>query len=154
MEERLRKAQFTLADFQTQLAQIKKMGGLGSMLAMMPGAGQLKGMKNMDIDERQLDRINAIIDSMTAKERLQPKIINGSRRERIARGSGTICHRGQSAAQAVRSGQEDDEAAHQVGREGPQRTRPAARTGLERTIRPRPLRPNSPNTCGDVRGEL
>jgi signal recognition particle subunit SRP54 len=89
MEERLRKAQFDLVDFQTQLAQIKKMGGLGSMLSMMPGAGQLKGMKNLDIDEKQLDRINAIIDSMTDKERREPKIINGSRRERIANGSGT-----------------------------------------------------------------
>jgi len=89
MEQRLRKSQFTLSDFQTQLAQIKKMGGLGSMLAMMPGAGQLKGMKNMDIDEKQLDRINAIIHSMTPREREQPKVINGSRRERIAKGSGT-----------------------------------------------------------------
>jgi signal recognition particle subunit SRP54 len=89
MEERLRKSQFTLGDFQTQLAQIKKMGGLGSMLAMMPGAGQLKGMKDMDVDEKQLDRINAIINSMTEKERATPKIINGSRRERIAKGSGT-----------------------------------------------------------------
>jgi signal recognition particle subunit SRP54 len=89
MQERMRKAQFTLVDFQTQLAQIKKMGGLGSMLSMLPGAGQLKGMKDLDVDEGQLDRINAIINSMTEKERLQPKIINGSRRERIARGSGT-----------------------------------------------------------------
>jgi len=89
MEERLRKAEFTLEDFQTQLAQIKKMGGIGDLLAMLPGAGQLKGMKDLNVEEGQFDRIGAIINSMTLAERRKPAIINGSRRERIAKGSGT-----------------------------------------------------------------
>ena len=88
MEERLKKAQFTFDDFLTQLRQVKKMGGLGSIMKMLPGAGQLKELADADIDEKQLDRTAAIIQSMTAEERRNPKIINGSRRERIARGSG------------------------------------------------------------------
>ncbi len=89
MEERLRKADFTLEDFQAQLAQIRKMGGLRDILGMLPGAGRLKDLKDLDVDESQLDRINAIIDSMTPQERRKPNILNGSRRERIAKGSGT-----------------------------------------------------------------
>ena len=88
MEERLKKAQFTFDDFLTQLRQVKKMGGLGSIMKMLPGAGQLKELADADIDEKQLDRTAAIIQSMTAEERRNPRIINGSRRERIARGSG------------------------------------------------------------------
>lgn len=87
MEERLRKAEFTLDDFRTQLAQIKKMGGIGSLLQMLPGAGKMKASLP-EIDERQLDRIDAIISSMTPAERGKPQTINGSRRERIARGAG------------------------------------------------------------------
>ena len=88
LEERLRKAEFTFDDFLSQLRQVKKMGGLGSMLKMLPGAGQLKGLSDTDIDERQLDRVAAIIQSMTAAERANPRLLNGSRRERIARGAG------------------------------------------------------------------
>lgn len=88
MEERLKRAEFTFDDFLTQLRQVKKMGGLGSMLKMLPGAGQLKGLEDAEIDERQLDRVAAIIQSMTAEERANPKLLNGSRRERIARGAG------------------------------------------------------------------
>ncbi len=88
LEERLKKAQFTFDDFLTQLRQVKKMGGLGNIMKMLPGAGQLKELADADIDEKQLDRTAAIIQSMTAEERRNPKIINGSRRERIARGSG------------------------------------------------------------------
>ena len=88
MEERLRKAEFTFDDFLVQLRQVKKMGGLGSMLKMLPGTGQLKGLADAEIDERQLDRVAAIIQSMTAAERANPKLLNGSRRERIARGAG------------------------------------------------------------------
>ncbi len=88
MEERLRSATFTFDDFLTQLQQVKKMGGLGGMLKMMPGAGQIKGLDEGDIDERQLDRVAAIIQSMTAAERANPRLLNGSRRERIARGAG------------------------------------------------------------------
>ncbi|MHB9003788.1 MAG: signal recognition particle protein, partial [Coriobacteriia bacterium] len=86
-EERMRKGEFSLEDFETQLLQIKKMGGLGSILSMLPGVGQMKGAMP-DVDERQLDKVAAIIRSMTPKERAKPAIINGSRRERIARGSG------------------------------------------------------------------
>ncbi|MDZ4064182.1 MAG: signal recognition particle protein, partial [Coriobacteriia bacterium] len=86
--KRLLKAEFTLEDFQSQLGQIKKMGGLGGLLGMLPGAGQLRQLKDQEIDESQLDRINAIIQSMTILERRKPDKINGSRRERIARGAG------------------------------------------------------------------
>lgn len=89
MEERLRKAEFTLDDFLIQLRQIKKMGGLGQLLGMIPGLGAAKQLKDAQVDEGQLDRTAAIIQSMTAKERAKPAIINGSRRERIARGSGS-----------------------------------------------------------------
>lgn len=89
MAERLRKAEFTLEDFQTQMEQVRKMGGLSSIVGMLPGAGQLKGLKDMDVDDGQLDRINAIINSMTLQERRKPKVLNGQRRERIANGSGT-----------------------------------------------------------------
>ncbi len=92
MEERLRRAEFTFDDFLTQLRQVKKMGGLGSMLKMLPGAGQLKGLDDAEIDERQLDRVEAIIQSMTAAERANPKVLNGSRRERIANGAGVTVY--------------------------------------------------------------
>ncbi len=88
LERKLRKDEFTLEDFLGQLKQIRKMGPLTSLLGMIPGfAGQqLKGLK---VDERELDRIQAIILSMTPEERRNPEIIKGSRRLRIARGSGT-----------------------------------------------------------------
>ncbi|MBA4370788.1 MAG: signal recognition particle protein [Coriobacteriaceae bacterium] len=86
--ERLRKAEFTLDDFLIQLRQVRKMGSLSDVLAMLPGAKGLKAIRESDIDERALDRTTAIITSMTAKERAKPQVINGSRRERIARGSG------------------------------------------------------------------
>ncbi len=88
MEERLKSSQFTFDDFLSQLRQVKKMGGLGSVMKLLPGAAQMKGLADADIDERQLDRTAAIIQSMSAKERANPKIINGSRRARIAAGAG------------------------------------------------------------------
>lgn len=87
LEERLKAGQFTLDDFLSQLRQIKKMGGIASLLKLMPGAGKIKE-SIPDVDERQLDRIAAIIQSMTAEERAKPQIIKGSRRARIAAGSG------------------------------------------------------------------
>ncbi len=87
LEARLRTSDFSLDDFLVQLRQIKKMGGMSALLGMLPGMGKLKGGVP-EIDERQMDRVAAIIHSMTAKERRKPQIINGSRRERIARGSG------------------------------------------------------------------
>ena len=86
-EERLRKAEFTLEDFLGQIKQVRKMGGLGSILSSLPGAGKLKGMTG-DVDEGQLDMIEAIIFSMTTHERRKPQIINGARRARIAAGAG------------------------------------------------------------------
>ena len=86
--ERIRKAEFTFDDFLTQLRQVRKMGGLGSILSSLPGAGQLKALKDADLYDAVLDRIEAIIFSMTAAERRKPDIINGSRRLRIANGAG------------------------------------------------------------------
>jgi signal recognition particle subunit SRP54 len=83
--ERMAKAQFTLDDFLSQIKQVRKMGGLGGILKSLPGGAKIAGG---DVDERELDRIEAIIFSMTASERANPKIINGQRRERIANGSG------------------------------------------------------------------
>ena len=79
---------FTLEDFMEQMQQLRKMGNLKSMLAMMPGAGQMRQQLE-NFDEREIDRTEAIIRSMTPMERRQPKVLNGSRRLRIARGSGT-----------------------------------------------------------------
>ncbi|MDH4139969.1 MAG: signal recognition particle protein [Coriobacteriia bacterium] len=87
LEQKLRTAAFTLDDFLVQLRQIKKMGGVTSLLGMLPGAGKLKGGVP-EVDERQLDRVAAIIHSMTPQERAKPQVINGSRRQRIANGSG------------------------------------------------------------------
>ena len=89
LERKLRKSQFTLEDFRDQMVQIRKMGSLGDIMKMIPGMGKLKQMKNLDVDEKEFVRIEAIINSMTPKERRQHNIINGSRRKRIAKGSGT-----------------------------------------------------------------
>jgi signal recognition particle subunit SRP54 len=87
MERKLRQNEFTLEDFLAQLKQIRKMGPLTSLLGMIPGfAGQQ--MKNMKVDEKEMDRVEAIILSMTKEERRRPELIKGSRRLRIAKGSG------------------------------------------------------------------
>jgi signal recognition particle subunit SRP54 len=88
MEQKLRKQQFDLEDFLDQLRQIKKMGPLKQVLGLMPGMNA-KMLKEAKVDERQMARTEAIISSMTLKERRRPEIINGSRRKRIAKGSGT-----------------------------------------------------------------
>jgi signal recognition particle subunit SRP54 len=89
LEKKLRKSQFTLEDFRDQMVQIRKMGSLGDIMKMIPGMGKMKQLKNMDVDESEFVRIEAIINSMTPRERRQHTIINGSRRRRIAKGSGT-----------------------------------------------------------------
>ena len=89
LEKKLRKSQFTLEDFRDQMVQVRKMGSLGDIMKMIPGMGKLKQMKNLDVDEKEFVRIEAIINSMTPRERRQHTIINGSRRKRIAKGSGT-----------------------------------------------------------------
>jgi signal recognition particle subunit SRP54 len=87
MERKLRKAEFSFEDFLDQLRTIRRMGPIGNLIGMLPGAGaQLRGMK---VDERELDRVEAIVLSMTPEERRRPELIKGSRRLRIARGSGT-----------------------------------------------------------------
>jgi len=87
LEQRMRAGEFDLDDFLGQLRQMRRMGPLQGILSMLPGVGsQLRGMK---VDEREIDRIEAIILSMTAEERRRPELIKGSRRLRIARGSGT-----------------------------------------------------------------
>jgi len=87
LERKLRRAEFTLEDFTQQLRQVRAMGPLDQVLAMIPGVGSR--VRGMDVDERQLGRIEAMINSMTPQERRHPEIIDGSRRRRIARGSGT-----------------------------------------------------------------
>lgn len=87
MALKLAKETFTLDDFLDQMQQLRKMGSLKSMLAMMPGAGQMRAQLD-NLDEREIDRTEAIIRSMTPLERTNPKVLNGSRRTRIARGSG------------------------------------------------------------------
>jgi signal recognition particle subunit SRP54 len=89
LEEKLRKNAFTLDDFRKQLKTIRKMGPLESVLGMLPGMGNLKQVAENRPDEKQIGRIEAIISSMTPDERGNDKIINGSRRKRIAGGSGT-----------------------------------------------------------------
>ncbi|MGH2996346.1 MAG: signal recognition particle protein, partial [Gaiellaceae bacterium] len=87
MERRLRAGQFTFDDFLQSYRMMRRMGSLKSVVGMIPGLG--KHMQGVNVDDRELARIEAIVLSMTADERRRPEIINGSRRARIARGSGT-----------------------------------------------------------------
>jgi signal recognition particle subunit SRP54 len=89
LEEKLRKNDFTLDDFRKQLKTIRRMGPLESILGMIPGLGDLKQLADNKPDEKQMGRVEAIIGSMTPEERRNDRIINGSRRKRIAKGSGT-----------------------------------------------------------------
>jgi signal recognition particle subunit SRP54 len=87
--QRMMEARFSLEDFKAQLQQIKKMGPIGQLVGMIPGAGQMAGAAQQAVDDGELRRIEAIIDSMTAEERRHPDLIKASRRRRIASGSGT-----------------------------------------------------------------
>ncbi|MGM0445567.1 MAG: signal recognition particle protein [Bacillota bacterium] len=89
LEERLKNNQFTFEDFLDQLEQLRDMGPLEEIMGMIPGMSGAKQLKNLQVDEKQLDHIEAIINSMTKEEKVDPKLINGSRRKRIAKGSGT-----------------------------------------------------------------
>jgi signal recognition particle subunit SRP54 len=90
LERKIRKQEFTLEDFLVQMRQVRKMGPLQNVLGMMPGLGkQMKQIRELSMDERELDRVEAIILSMTPAERANPSLIDGSRRKRIAQGSGT-----------------------------------------------------------------
>ena len=89
MEKKLRKDEFTLEQFLEQMQQIKKMGSLETILGLIPGMGNIsQKLKDANVDEKEFDRVEAIIRSMTPKERRRPEIINGSRRQRIAAGCG------------------------------------------------------------------
>ena len=89
MQRKLIENEFTLEDFRDQLKSIRKLGPLSSLMDMMPKVGMLKELKDVKVDEKEINRVVAIIDSMTHKERDNHMIINGSRRRRIAKGSGT-----------------------------------------------------------------
>jgi signal recognition particle subunit SRP54 len=91
LEEKIRRDDFTLEDFRDQLRTIRKMGPLEQILGMLPGFGAIKELKQQkeQIDEKQMLRVEAIINSMTARERRNHQLINGQRRKRIAKGSGT-----------------------------------------------------------------
>jgi signal recognition particle subunit SRP54 len=89
LEKKLRKSEFTLEDFRDQMVQIRKMGSLSDLIGMIPGMSTNKHLKNLEVDEKEFVRIEAIINSMTPRERRQHTIIKGGRRKRIAKGSGT-----------------------------------------------------------------
>jgi signal recognition particle subunit SRP54 len=89
LAKKLKKRKFDLEDFRKQLQQIKKLGSIEQIIGMLPGMGQLKQLKKLKPDEKELVMVEAIINSMTKEERANHKIINGSRRKRIAKGSGT-----------------------------------------------------------------
>ncbi|SDQ61314.1 signal recognition particle protein [Virgibacillus salinus] len=89
LEQKMRTASFTFDDFLEQMGQVKEMGPLEDLMGMIPGASKMKGLKNAQIDEKQLVYVEAIIQSMTKKERQEPSIMNASRKKRIAKGSGT-----------------------------------------------------------------
>jgi signal recognition particle subunit SRP54 len=91
--EKMAAAQFTLEDFLVQMQEVKKLGPLQDVLAMLPGIpGAKNQLKDLEVDDGELARTEAVIYSMTPEERRNPAIINGSRRLRIARGSGTSTH--------------------------------------------------------------
>ncbi|MDP6702206.1 MAG: signal recognition particle protein, partial [Candidatus Latescibacteria bacterium] len=111
MEEKLRKASFTFEDFLEQMQAVRRMGPLDQLMGMIPGAG--KAMKGMQVDEGAFSQVEAIINSMTRQERVQPRILNGSRRKRIARGSGTTV---QDVNQLVKQFQMMQKMMKQMGR--------------------------------------
>lgn len=89
LQRKLQKNEFDLEDFRSQLVQVKKLGSVKDILGMLPGMGNMKKLKQLTPDDRELVRVEAIINSMTPEERRSHRIINGSRRRRIAAGSGT-----------------------------------------------------------------
>ncbi len=89
LQKKIERDQFTLEDFLQQIRQVRKMGPLSGLIGMLPGMGAMKQLRGEDIDEGELDRTEAIIFSMTPEERVNPSMIKGSRRRRIANGSGT-----------------------------------------------------------------
>ncbi len=152
---------FTLDDFLQQMQQVRKLGSMSKIMGMLPGMGQFRDQL-ADFDEREIDRIQAIIQSMTPAERADPKIIDGSRRSRIAKGSGPHRHRRQHARRPLLRGAQDDDAVRQGRHAGPAgharrwprpevaRTRPSRsppRADASPATPPRPpSRPRTPRT--------
>ncbi|MFX3631350.1 MAG: signal recognition particle protein [Candidatus Pristimantibacillus sp.] len=89
MERKMRNAEFTFDDFLEQMAQVRNLGPIDQLMDMLPGMNKMKGLKDMKVDEKQIDRVEAIVRSMTKEEKSKPEIMNHSRRKRIATGSGT-----------------------------------------------------------------
>ncbi|HZK10493.1 MAG TPA: signal recognition particle protein [Clostridia bacterium] len=90
LEQKMRQEGLDFDDFLEQLQQMREMGGIGELMAMLPGlGGNMKALKNMDMDDKEIKKVEAIIQSMTAKERRSPDILNAKRKQRIAKGSGT-----------------------------------------------------------------
>ncbi len=89
LEQKMRTMSFTFDDFLEQLGQVKQMGPLDELLKMMPGANKMKGLDKLQVDDKQIVHVEAIIQSMSKKEKTNPEVINASRRKRIAKGSGT-----------------------------------------------------------------
>lgn len=89
LERKIRKMEFTFDDFLEQMEQVRKMGPLEELISMLPGVGNIKGLKDLKVDERKLRQVEAIVRSMTREEKQNPEIINASRKKRIAQGSGT-----------------------------------------------------------------
>ncbi|MCT2534496.1 signal recognition particle protein [Aquibacillus koreensis] len=88
LEEKMRTASFTFDDFLEQMGQVRNMGPIEDLIGMLPGANKMKGLKNVQLDEKQISHVEAIIQSMTKKERQDPSLMNASRKKRIAKGSG------------------------------------------------------------------
>jgi len=89
LEEKLRKHKFDFDDFLEQMQQLRSMGGLSKVLEMVPGMGNIAGTSGLDLDDRRMKRVEAIVQSMTREERKNPHLLNASRRRRVAAGSGT-----------------------------------------------------------------
>jgi signal recognition particle subunit SRP54 len=89
LEKKMRTMDFTFEDFLEQLDQVRNMGPLDELLGMMPGMNKMKGMKNLEVDDKQISRVEAIVRSMTKAEKQEPSLMNASRKRRIAKGSGT-----------------------------------------------------------------
>ena len=89
MQQKMRTASLTFDDFLEQLSQVRSMGPLDELLKMLPGANKIKGLDKLQVDDKQISQVEAIIRSMTKDEKIHPETINASRRKRIAKGSGT-----------------------------------------------------------------
>ena len=120
LEEQVRKGSFTLEDMLSSMQQMQKMGPMGQLMGMIPGMGGMAKEAQDAVDRGDLKRVEAIIQSMTLRERREPGILNASRRRRIARGLGHLPARGQPSREAVRRDAEAHEAAVR-GRRSPRR---------------------------------